>query len=325
MSGRYTPRHGIFTVGTLERGQDRFRAMVPPANNTKLPLDVATMADALKAAGYATGLFGKWHLGDDPAHHPSRRGFDEAIVSMGRHFRFATNPPANPPPDAYLADFLTDRALGFIDRHKDRPFFLYLPHFAVHGPLQAKPGLVARYRAKAPTGGHRNPTYAAMIDSLDQGVGRVMARLDELGLADNTVVIFSSDNGGVGGYERLGLTRDITDNAPLHGGKGMLYEGGIRVPLVVRWPGVTKPGTACDEPVISVDFYPTLLEIAGARPDPKAALDGLSVVPLLRSEGRGRFDREAIFWHFPGYLEADAARGLWRTAPAGAVRRATSS
>jgi arylsulfatase A-like enzyme len=159
-----------------------------------------------------------------------------------------------------------------------------------------------------------------MIASVDESVGRVLAVLDELKLTANTLVIFSSDNGGVGGYAREGLTRaaSITDNAPLRGGKGMLYEGGIRVPYIFRWPGKVAPGTVCDEPINSVDLYPTLLEVAGARPPREYPLDGLSYVRLLTSGGRGKLNRAALYWHFPGYL--GAGPGAWRTTPAGAVR-----
>jgi arylsulfatase A-like enzyme len=159
-----------------------------------------------------------------------------------------------------------------------------------------------------------------MIASVDESVGRVLAVLDELKLAEHTLVIFSSDNGGVGGYAREGLTKagGITDNAPLRGGKGMLYEGGIRVPYIFRWLGKIQPNTVCDEPIISVDLYPTLLEVAGARVPEKCPLDGVSYLRLLTGDGHGTLDREAIYWHFPGYLGAGA--GSWRTTPAGAIR-----
>ena len=323
ISGQYCPRTGVYTVGSGARGLDKFRRMVPVRNVTALPLDKVTLADALKEAGYRTGMFGKWHLGNDAEHHPSRRGFDEAIQSAGRHFNFRTNPKTETKPGEYLADFLTDRALEFIDRSKDRPFFLYLPHFAVHTPLRAKPELIDRFKDKPPSAGHHNPVYAAMIASVDQSVGRIMKRLDELGLAENTIVIFFSDNGGVGGYGELGggTGRNITDNSPLRGGKGMLYEGGVRVPLIVRWPKVVKAGTTCDEPVIGIDFYPTLLEAAGAKPPQGYPLDGTSfLLPLLKSSGRAKLQRDAIYWHFPGYLQADVKRGTWRTTPGGAIR-----
>jgi len=321
MSGQYTPRHGIYTVATGARGLEKFRRMIPVENQQNLPLEKVTIAAALKDSGYTTAMFGKWHLGETADYHPSRRGFDQAIVSMGRHFNFSTNPQVNVDPDTYLADFLTDQAVRFIDQNKARPFFLYLPHFAVHVPHEAKKELISKYEKKQPAGGHHSPVYAAMIESLDQSVGRILDKLDELQLAGNTIVIFFSDNGGVGGYEAAGVpAKGITANAPLRGGKGMLYEGGIRVPLIVRWTGTVKPGSVCDEPVISLDFYPTFLELAGASARPDHKLDGRSLSPLLQSAGKARLNREAMFWHFPGYLEAGADTGNWRTTPAGAVR-----
>jgi len=332
MSGQVGARTGVYTVGSIDRFDWSMRPLAPVENVAKLPLDRDTIANQLKAAGYATGMFGKWHIGEDAKHHPSRRGFDEAIVSMGRHFKFKTNPPVDHPADEYLADFLTGRAVDFIRRHRDGPFFLYLPHFGVHSPFDAKPELIARFKGKPPVGGHHDPTYAAMIASVDESVGRVMQTLDELGLAANTVVMFTSDNGGVGGYGRPdGLIREpgreprttkkgdapgedgrgVTDNAPLRSGKGSLYEGGIRVPFVVRWPGVVKPGSACDVPTIHVDLFPTLIEIAAA-PMPRQVLDGVSLAGLFR-DPTATLNRDAIFQHFPGYL--GAGTGLWRTTP----------
>jgi arylsulfatase A-like enzyme len=321
LTGRYGPRTGIYTVGAEPRGQSRFRKLVPVPNRTALALEEVTIAEVLKDAGYATGMFGKWHLGPNATHHPTKQGFDEAIVSMGKHFAFNTSPPVKVDPEVYLADFLTDRALGFIEKHRERPFFLYLPHFAVHSPLEAKKDLIEKYRGQPGVAGHQNPVYAAMIESVDQSVGRVLARLDELKLADRTVVIFSSDNGGVGGYAAAGVkgARDTTNNAPLRGGKGMLYEGGIRVPLIVRWPGVARPGGTCDEPVASVDFLPTFAALAGAKVPADRPLDGVSFLPLLR-DPQARLEREALYWHFPGYLEANVQLGSWRTTPAGAIR-----
>ena len=320
MSGQYGPRTGVYTVGSIARFNWRSRPLRPVDNVIRLPLDKITLAQSLKRAGYATGMFGKWHLGDGERYHPRQRGFDEAIVSAGVHFEFATQPPVEYPKGTYLADFLTDRAVDFIRRHKEQPFFLYLPHYAVHQPLQAKDSLVAKFQAKPTVGGHNNPTYAAMIASVDESVGRVLALLDELRLAPNTLVIFSSDNGGVGGYVREGIkpTGDVTDNAPLRGGKGMLYEGGIRVPYIFRWPGRIPAGTVCDQPINSVDLYPTLLAVAGASPPPDYPLDGVNYLPALTSGGKTGLRREAIFWHFPGYLGAGA--GAWRTTPAGAIR-----
>jgi arylsulfatase A-like enzyme len=316
MSGQYGPRTGVYTVGGIDRFNWQSRPLRPVDNVTKLPLDKVTIAQALKKAGYATAMFGKWHLGEDGEHHPSRRGFDEAIVSMGRHFDFETNPRTDYAKGTYLADFLTGKALDFIRRKKDGPFFLYLPHFAVHSPHQAKADWIQHFKPKPPAGGHKDPTYAGMIASVDESVGRVLALLDELKLGESTLVIYSSDNGGVGGYAREGIQGgDITDNAPLKGGKGMLYEGGIRVPYVFRWTGRIAPGSVCDEPINSVDLYPTLLELAGAKPDPGYPLDGTSCLGLLT--GAAKAERKPLFWHFPGYLGAGA--NTWRTTPAGAV------
>ena len=320
MSGQYGPRTGVYTVGSIERFAWRTRPLRPVDNVVTLPAGVVTLAQALKSAGYATGLFGKWHLGEKGDDHPSRRGFDEAIVTMGKHFDFVTNPGVDYPAGTYLADFLTDRAVDFIGRHKDAPFYLSLHHFGVHSPHEAKPELVAKFKGKAPAGGHHDPTYAAMIASVDESVGRVVKALEDAGLAENTLVIFASDNGGVGGYAREGIGKagGITDNAPLRGGKGMLYEGGIRVPYVFRWAGKIPAGTTSAEPINSVDLYPTLLELAGGQAPSGATLDGVSYLGLLTGGGKGTLDREALYWHFPGYL--GAGPGRWRTTPAGAIR-----
>jgi len=319
MSGQYAPRTGVYTVGATSRFDTSSRPLVPVENAEGLATEKVTVAEALKQAGYATGMFGKWHLGNGRGQHPSDQGFDEAIVSQGKHFNFDTNPKVEVPDGAYLADFLTEKALDFIQRHKAGPFFLYLPHFGVHSPHEAKPEMIERFKRKPAAGGHRDPTYAAMIASVDESVGRVLGKLDELGLAENTLVIFSSDNGGVGGYQAAGIPKagGITDNAPLRGGKGMLYEGGVRVPYIFAWKGQIKPGTVCHEPILSVDLYPTLLELAAAK-RPDQPLDGASYLGLLRSGGEGKIARDAVYWHFPGYLGAGADG--WRTTPAGAIR-----
>ncbi len=336
MSGQYGARTGVYTVGGTDRFDWSMRPLRPVDNVTNLPLDRDIIAKQLKAAGYVTGLFGKWHIGEQGPYHPGKRGFDEAIVSAGQHFNFTTNPRTDYPEGQYLADFLTDKAVDFIKRHKDEPFFLYLPHFGVHSPFDAKADLIAKFKPKPGVGGHNSATYAAMIASVDESVGRVMQTLDELKLADNTVLIFTSDNGGVGGYNRPdGLERDpgvegkekkekandrdgggITDNAPLRSGKGSLYEGGTREPFIVRWPGVTTSGSSSSVPSIHVDIYPTLLEIAGA-PKPQQVLDGESLAKLFR-DPEARLERDAIFQHFPGYL--GSGPGLWRTTPVSLIQ-----
>ena len=319
MSGQYGPRTGVYTVGGINRFNWQGRPLRPVDNVTELPLDRVTLADSFKKAGYATAMFGKWHLGNSPEHHPGKRGFDEAIVSNGRHFDFATSPKVDYPQGAYLADFLTDKAVDFIRRHKDESFFLYLPHFGVHSPHEAKQELIDKFKAKSPAGGHKNPTYAAMIASVDESVGRITAMLDELKLAENTLVVFASDNGGVGGYERAGVKKagGITDNQPLRGGKGMLYEGGIRVPYIFAWPGKIEAGTTSDRPINSVDLYPTLLEINGAE-RPTQRLDGLSYLSELKGGGAQQAARRPLFWHFPGYL--GAGEDSWRTTPVSVIR-----
>jgi len=319
LTGQYTPRHGIYTVNNSDRGRAELRKLIPIKNKTILDAGKVTIAEALKPAGYVCASIGKWHLGDDPKFGPRAQGFDVNIGgNRAGHPRSYFSPYKNKdlpdgPPGEYLTDRLTEEALHFMEENRHRPFFLYLPHYAVHTPLQAKKALIEKYKKKPPHNGQKNPVYAAMIESLDQGVGRILKKIDELGLTQNTVVIFFSDNGGV---------RRITSMAPLRGGKGMLYEGGIRVPLIVRWPGVTMPNTTCDTPVIGIDFFPTLLEIAGVKKPSGQVLDGVSLVPLLK--GGKHLNREAIFWHFPAYLQgkADGARDpYFRTRPAGAVRK----
>jgi arylsulfatase A-like enzyme len=323
LTGRATPRHGVYTVASGARGEADFRRLIPVENREALPTDEVTIAQTLRAAGYATGHFGKWHLGDGREHHPARRGFDEAIVTeRAHHFapHYLTIPKSRASAGTYLADHVTDLALSFIDRHRAQPFFLHVAHFAVHAPIQALPGDTAAFANELPHGGHSDPVYAGMIAALDRSVGRIVARLAALGLDQRTLVVFTSDNGGVGGYPGLpgAVGGDITGNAPLRGGKGMLYEGGVRVPLLARWPDRVAAGSLCLEPVQLFDLHPTFQELAGARQPHDRALDGVSLAPLL--DGATRLQRERLFWHFPGYLEADPASGAWRTTPVGAVR-----
>jgi len=315
MSGQYAPRTGIYTVDTLARGNAKDRRMIPPENITNLPLDRRTIADQLKAAGYVTGMFGKWHLGNAGEYHPAERGFEEALVVEGSHFNIRTVPATEIAPDIYDGDWITDRAVEFMEKHRQNPFFLYVPHRLVHTPLQAKPGATEKLEKLPPVGDQKNPVYAAMVESVDQSVGRIMARLDELELATNTVLIFSSDNGGIGSYGEPGA-QSITDNSPLRGGKGQLYEGGLRVPMIIRWPSVVRPGTTTGALSAHVDLYPTFLEIGDARP-PSQPLDGVSLVPVLRDPDV-KLGRAAIYSHFPGYLEG-YGKPIWRTTPAGMI------
>ncbi len=319
LTGQYSPRHGVITVNSSERGESFRRKLIPVENKLELGPDAVTIAEILDDAGYATASVGKWHLGDDPETGPVSQGFGLNVggYHLG-HPRSHFSPYSNPalpdgPPGEYLGERLTNEAVEFLRANRDQPFFLYLPFYNVHTPIQPRPELVERYRTRAPDGDQRNPEYAAMVEAMDSCVGRVLAALDELKLADDTVVFFFSDNGGHLKY---------TDNSPLRGGKGMLQEGGIRVPLIVRAPGRTVAGSRCGVPVIGVDFLPTMLELAGVSPQRGLALDGTSIVPLL--DGAAELPREAIFWHLPVYLEnwsySDIRDPHWRLTPSGAVR-----
>jgi len=308
IAGQYPARVGI--TDFIPGHQRPWAKLEVPLNRQQyLPLEAVTIAEALKPAGYATGSIGKWHLGG-PAYFPDKQGFDSMLVSDGRHFGFTTTPKIDLPEDAYLAETLTDQSVAFMEAHKDESFFLYLAHFAVHIPLEARQQLIDKYTNKPkPATGVNNPVYAAMVEHVDQSVGRIMAKLDELELSERTVVIFMSDNGGL--YRRFdGEGPAVTSNAPLRGEKGTLYEGGIREPLIVRWPGVVKAGTTCAAPVSSVDFYPTLLDVADTKGEPSHVLDGESIVPLLRRQDG--LKRDAIFWHYPHYHHST---------PAGAIRQ----
>jgi len=327
LTGRYSPRTGIYTVNSGARGEERFRKMIPAENVTQLALEEVTFAEVLQEAGYRTAHLGKWHMGSDE-HGPTGQGFDFNLAgNQAGHPESYFSPFHNPdlpdgPEGQNLTDRLASEAAKWIRLNADDPFLLYLPFYAVHTPIQGKPALVEKYRQKPPAGGHSNAEYAAMVETLAQGVGLVLLTLEDLGIADDTVVLFYSDNGGLGGYADAGVevAREVTDNAPLRGGKGMLYEGGVRVPLIVRYPGVTPPGVTTDEPVMCVDLFPTLLEIAGVDPPADRAIDGTSFVDLLRGRNRTAATRPAIYWHFPGYLQGRAEIGAWRTTPRGAIR-----
>ena len=315
MSGQYSPRIGIYTVGSSERGGSRFRKLVPTPNNTILAKDNVTFVEVLKQAGYSCASMGKWHLGEDPETGPIGQGFDINVGgNTAGHPKSYFSPYKNPnlkdgPEGEYLTDRLTDEAIGFIEKSRQCPFFLYLPHYAVHTPIQAQEKLIEKYKQKLGDEIHNNPVYAAMIESTDIGIGRIIAKLEELELTENTIVVFTSDNGGHGA---------VTSMSPLRGSKGMLYEGGIRGPLIVKWPGKVTPGGICEEPVITLDFYPTILSMAECYVPADKTIDGLDLVPLLTENQP--LKRNALFWHFPAYLETYVGESPWRTTPAGAIR-----
>ncbi len=322
MSGMYSPRHGVYTVGNPARGKSENRMLIPSPNNTELDGSFVTLAEALKENGYTNCHVGKWHLGADEKTSPQAQGFDVNIGgNHAGHPRSYFSPYKNPnlvdgPEGEYLTDRLTDEALNFIEKNKEVPFFLYFAHYAVHTPIQAKADITAKYKNKAGDNGQDNPVYAAMIESTDQSLGRVLKKLKDLDLDKNTIVIFFSDNGGYGG---------VTTHYPLKGSKGMMYEGGFREPMIAWWPGKIKPDTKSDEVVIGIDFYSTFVELAGGDPK-KYQTDGESLVPILLNEGS--IERDAIYWHFPAYLQSykgiknpgDLVRG-WRAVPSSAIRK----
>jgi len=315
LTGQYTPRHGVYTVGSSSRGKPATRKLIPIKNTLFISQDNKTMAHALKDAGYTTCTMGKWHVSTDPL----QNGFDINIAGSDwghphkGYFRpFGMPGLENAPEGEYLTDRLTQEAIKFVRNNKDHPFFLYLPYYTVHSPLQAKPDKKARFARKQTSEAHNNPAYAAMIESLDEGVGQLMDTLEALDLAKNTLVLFTSDNGGVW---------NTSKQWPLRAGKGSYYEGGIREPMIVRWPGKTKPGSLCDVPVSGIDFFPTFLEATGTETPEGKDLDGVSLVPLLTQQGSLK-DRP-LFWHFPIYLEggnAETRDRTFRTRPGSVIR-----
>lgn len=287
--------------------QSRF---ILPDWQQHLPLEEVTIAEAFKRLGYATAHIGKWHLGGN-GFLPQYQGFDTNIAGgeighpASYFWPYGNSNASHRVPGLaerggkkgdYLTDQLTDEALAFIQANRERPFYLQLWHYTVHSPLMGKPELVEACEARPGANGQSNAVYAAMVQSMDESVGRILAQLDSLRLADKTIVVFTSDNGGAVHFGKP----PATSNAPLRDGKGTAYEGGLRVPLLIKAPGVTTAGTVCDTPVISEDFFPTLLELAGAGPAAWAtAKDGLSLVPLLR--GQKSLPRDGLFWHYPHY------------------------
>jgi arylsulfatase A-like enzyme len=326
MTGLHPARIGITTPsGHLEKvvleqtlqiqGPPTHKALIPNSV-TRLKLEYITLGESFKAAGYRTAHFGKWHLGREP-YDPLHQGFDIDMPHtpdpgpvggyLGGPWKFW---PGQGKPGEHIEDRMADEATKFIRENKDRPFYLNYWAFSVHAPWQAKPALLEKYKRKAdPKNPQHNPVYAAMVESLDTALGRVVKALDENGVANNTIIVFFSDNGGVfwnaktekamldAGYEDI----PITSNAPLRAGKASVYEGGTREPMIVIWPGHVKPGSTSDAIVQSIDFHPTLLEMAGLRPKLGQQFDGISIMPALKGEA---LSREAIFCHFPHYTPA---------------------
>jgi arylsulfatase A-like enzyme len=375
MTGKYPARINL-TDWLPGRKDFPFQKLKNVEVNQHLPYEETTIAEAMKANGYKTAIFGKWHLGEDPS-GPEAHGFDVHVpkgwekgwpLTYYAPFRLENYQGKD---GEYLTDRLTNDALSYIESNRDNPFFLYLSHFAVHDPIEGRKDLVEKYdrklaSQKEPKGppyilegnpdspdplsveertsrlddkdysGYSqlpdrtvkvkqrqdNSNFAAMVESMDESLGKVRAKLKELGIADNTIIIFASDNGGMAAANFGHPQRKIdpskldkaysTSNLPLRGAKGWLYEGGIRVPLIVKWAGNKKPGSVCDVPVIHPDIYPTVLEMAGLPLLQKQHVDGKSIVPLLK--GKTTLHRDALYWHFPHYSN----HGM--QSPGGAIR-----
>ena len=312
LSGTYTPRHHVYAVQTTDRGPKESQRLVPVRNRSGLARDNVTIADALQAAGYATGIFGKWHLDGPEGAPPAEQGFATVHQSFHTWSDAKTQDPENPKG----VFSLTRGATTFIEKNRDRPFFVYLAHYAIHSGLEARPATLKKFQQKSAGAQHNSALYAACLYDLDASVGLLLARLKELELEKNTLVVFTSDNGGT----------QESSQEPLRGNKGSYYEGGIREPFLARWPGVIAPGNRCDVPVINVDLFPTFLAAAGVPVPPDKTLDGENLLPLFR--GENRLSRSAIFWHFPGYLNTPVIRGReldvrtgFRSRPVSVIRK----
>lgn len=317
LTGMNSPRHGVYTVSPSARGDDRTRQLIPIENTDSIMPDMMTLGHLFKEKGYTNCAIGKWHLSEDPRNN----GFHYNIggdlrgnpgYPTGYFAPYSISNIEQGPEGEYLTDRLTDEAITFIEAHHEQPFFLYMSYYTVHTPLEGKEHLVEKYRKKETTQEHHHPVYAAMIESMDLNVGRILDKIDSLDLAQNTIVIFISDNGGI---------RGISRQDPLRAGKGSYYEGGIRVPMIMRWPGHINEGVT-DEPVTNLDFFPTFMRILDVAPEDKI-LDGDDLSPLFDG---GSLENRPLYWHFPVYLQEfagaeDQARDpLFRTRPGSAMR-----
>ena len=301
MTGKYPAR--LHLTDFIAGGSFPCEKYKQPQWQKYLPLEEITIAEVLRTAGYTTASFGKWHLSIDKKppeslpYNPDKQGFDEYIVT----YKPASN--HDPEGDAHNVKTITEKSLEFLEKNKDEPFFLYVPHNTIHSPILGKKKLIEKYRnkhgAELP---QNNPIVAAMIEELDNSLGRLLQKLDELKIAEETVVVFFGDNGGL---------ESSAKQTPLRSGKANLYEGGIREPLIVRWPAVVQPGSTCSEPVISVDFFPTFTEILGLKNKAPKPIDGVSLLPLLTQSGT--LNRRAIYWHYPHYHSSSIG-------PCGAIR-----
>ncbi len=323
----YTDWFGAPQPDSVQKHWTRDKPLLPAAYKEYMELEEKTIAETMKEAGYRTFFAGKWHLGPSEEYWPEHQGFDVnkggwtkgSPYGPGKYFVPYGNPRLEDGPEGeHLPDRLANETNQFIETHQNEPFFAYLSFYSVHTPLMTTDSLEAKYQKKKEKMGLEDqwgkegdrevrltqchPVYAGMIEAMDQAVGNVLDKLDELGLAENTVIFFMSDNGGLSTSEG-----HPTSNLPLRAGKGWLYEGGIREPWMVRWPGVTAPGSTTDVPVVSTDFYPTILEMAGLPLQEEQHKDGVSFIPALKNDGMP--NRDAMYWHYPHYGNQGSSPG----------------
>lgn len=318
MSGKYHPSHGIYTVSPSARGLDITRKIIPIKNTENLDLDFFTIAEMLKSEGYTNAHVGKWHLGEK-GNYPIDQGFDvniggwESGGPKGGYFSPYSNPNLeNGPEGEYLTDRLTNEAVNFIENNKEDRFFLHLAYYSVHTPIQSKKEYSNYFKNKSPDQNHNRPDYAGMIRSLDENIGKVLTKIEELNLSEETLIIFTSDNGGI---------RSISNQYPLKAGKGSYYEGGIRVPMIFSWKGKLEANKKSFERISNIDFYPTIKKIVGHK-NKNLKLDGLDLNPIFNGK---KLKERALFFHFPVYLEAynvqkdDGKDPLFRTRPGSVI------
>ncbi len=294
LSGKYHTEHGIYTVRNSDRGSRKTRKIIPIETKTTLDLDFFVIPEMLKEMGYTNGHFGKWHLGD-VGFHPEQSGFDVNIGGNkhggpGGYFAPYPNPELeNEPKGEYLTDRIGDEVVKFIDINKENNFFAYVPFFSVHTPIQSKPDYQKKYSNKDSNEFHNRADYAGMIQSLDENIGKILDKIDALNLSENTLIIFTSDNGGI---------RAISNQYPLRAGKGSYYEGGIKVPMIFSWKGKIEAKTESYERVSNLDFYPTIKKLVGYNES--IDLDGEDLTPIFKGE---KFKKRELYFHFPVYLE----------------------
>tara|TARA_Y100001933_G_scaffold60350_1_gene60602 strand:+ start:408 stop:1904 length:1497 start_codon:yes stop_codon:yes gene_type:complete len=294
LSGKYHTEHGIYTVRNSDRGSRKTRKIIPIETKTTLDLDFFVIPEMLKEVGYTNGHFGKWHLGD-VGFHPEQSGFDVNIGGNrhggpGGYFAPYPNPELeNEPKGEYLTDRIGDEVVKFIDQNKENNFFAYVPFFSVHTPIQSKPDYQKKYSNKESNEYHNRPDYAGMIQSLDENIGKILDKIDTLNLSENTLIIFTSDNGGI---------RAISNQYPLRAGKGSYYEGGIKVPMIFSWKGKIEAETDSYERISNLDFYPTIKNLVGYKES--IDLDGEDLTPIFKGE---KLKKRELYFHFPIYLE----------------------